>query len=95
MTHFAVTMYDYHVWANHILFNRLKELSDDVFHQEVNSVFSSISEVVSHMYIVDQLWFQIISGKDMPEALEVQKETREGKGLEEMDQLFRNKYSII
>jgi len=88
MTHFALTMYDYHVWANQTLFNRLKELSDDVFHQEMKSVFPSISKVVSHMYIVDQLWFQIISGKDMPEALEVEKETGEGKGIEEMDRLF-------
>ena len=88
MNHFAVTMYNYHVWANQTLFKRLKELSDDVFHQEITSVFPSISEVVSHMYIVDQLWFHIISGKDMPEALQVEKETGEGKGMEEMDQLF-------
>ncbi|MDM5339104.1 DinB family protein [Fictibacillus enclensis] len=47
-------------------FKRLKELSDDVYHQEIQSVFPSILKVVSHRYIVDQLWFHIISGKDMP-----------------------------
>ncbi|WP_347343383.1 DinB family protein [Fictibacillus enclensis] len=45
-----------------IKFKRLKELSDE----EIQSVFPSILKVVSHMYIVDQLWFHIISGKDMP-----------------------------
>ncbi|WP_353051734.1 DinB family protein [Fictibacillus enclensis] len=49
-----------------IKFKRLKELSADVYHQEIQSFFPSILKVVSHMYIVDQLWFPIISGKDMP-----------------------------
>ena len=92
MTHIALKMYDYHVWANQTIFHRLKELSDDVFHQEIQSVFPSVSQVVYHMYIVDQLWYHIISGKDMPEALEVEKEKGEGKGIEEMDKLFHNLY---
>jgi uncharacterized damage-inducible protein DinB len=90
MTHLAVKMFEYHVWANQTLFNRLKELTDDVYRQEILSVFPSISKVVSHMYIVDQLWFHIISGKNMTEALEVEKETGEGKGIEEMESLFCN-----
>jgi uncharacterized damage-inducible protein DinB len=88
MTHLALKMYDYHVWANQTLFKKLKELSKDVYNQEVQSVFPSISSVISHMYIVDQLWFHIISGKNMSEALKVEKETGEGKGIEEMDRLF-------
>ncbi|RXY98398.1 DinB family protein [Fictibacillus sp. S7] len=47
-------------------FKRLKELSDNVYHQEIQSVFPFILKVVSHMYIVYPLWFHIISGKDMP-----------------------------
>ncbi|WP_088043375.1 DinB family protein [Bacillus sp. EAC] len=88
MTQLALKMYDYHVWANQTLFKRLRELSDDVYNKEIKSVFPSISKVVSHMYIVDQLWFHIISGKNMTEALKVEKETGEGKGIEEMDKLF-------
>ncbi|WP_425590248.1 DinB family protein [Fictibacillus sp. B-59209] len=57
-------------------FKRLKELSDDVYHQEIQSVFPSILKVVSHMYIVDQLWFHIISGKDMP----IGSRKKQGKG---------------
>lgn len=90
MTHLALEMYCYHVWANQTLFKRLieLELADDVYHREIQSVFPSISEVVSHMYIVDQLWFYIVSGKNMPEALEIEKETGEEKGIEEMAGLF-------
>ena len=88
MTHLTLKMYDYHVWANQTLFKRLKELSEDVYNQEIQNAFPSISSVVSHMYIVDQLWFHIISGKNMSEALKVEKETGEGKGIEEMDRLF-------
>lgn len=88
MTKLALKMYDYHVWANQTLFNRIKELSNDVYHQEIQSVFPTISKVVSHMYIVDQLWFHIISGKNMPEALEIDKQSGEGKDIEEMDRLF-------
>ncbi|XXM73257.1 DinB family protein [Lysinibacillus sphaericus] len=90
MTHPALEMYRYHVWANQTLFNRLIELevSEDVYHREIQSVFPSIAEVVSHMYIVDQLWFYIVSGENMPEALEKEKETGEGKGIEEMARLF-------
>jgi uncharacterized damage-inducible protein DinB len=90
MSHLALEMYNYHVWANETLFNRLIELSDDVYQQEIQSVFPSISKVVSHMYIVDQLWFHIVSGKNMPEALEIEKESGDGKGIEEMDRLFRS-----
>ncbi|MFX3673343.1 MAG: DinB family protein [Paenisporosarcina sp.] len=50
MTHLAIKMYDYHVWANQTLFRRLSELPNDVYHQEIHSVFPSISKVVSHMY---------------------------------------------
>jgi len=39
MTQLALKMYDYHVWANQSLFKRLRELSDDVYHKEIKSVF--------------------------------------------------------
>ncbi|WP_328006966.1 DinB family protein [Heyndrickxia acidicola] len=59
MIQLALKMYDYHVWANQTLFNRLKELSNDVYHLEIQSVFPTISKVVSHMYIVDNFGFTL------------------------------------
>lgn len=88
MTQHALKMYDYHVWANKTLFNRLIELSNDVYHQEIQSVFPSISKVVSHMYIVDQLWLHIISGTSMDEALGIEKVKTDTKNIEEMDKMF-------
>jgi uncharacterized damage-inducible protein DinB len=98
MSNFMLRMYDYHDWANRTMLDRLKELSDKVYFQELKSVFPSISSVVSHMYVVDQLWFQIISGMDMPEALDVKKESGEGKVVLEMEHLFRDlssQYKVV
>jgi uncharacterized damage-inducible protein DinB len=88
MTHSAIDMYDYHAWANKQILERLKELSNDVYHQEVQSVFPSISKVVSHMFIVDQLWYHIISGTSFSEALEIKKVETDSKSIEEIDKMF-------
>lgn len=96
MTHHAIKMYDYHVWANKELFHRLSELGNEVYQQTVKSVFPSISKVVSHMYIVDQLWFHIISGTSMTEALEIEKVESDTKSIEEMIAMYNeltNHYS--
>ncbi|CAH0302995.1 hypothetical protein SRABI134_04740 [Peribacillus sp. Bi134] len=45
MSHFAFQFHDFNAWANEQIFNRLKELPKDVYHQEVQSVFPSISGV--------------------------------------------------
>ncbi|MBD7963571.1 DinB family protein [Fictibacillus norfolkensis] len=89
MTHHAIKMYEYHVWANKEMFNRLLELGDEVYHQEIQSVFTSISKVVSHMYIVDQLWFHIILGTSMSEALEIEKVESDTKSIEEIITMYK------
>ena len=96
MTHHAIKMYEYHVWANKEILNRLLELGDEVYHQEMQSVFTSISKVVSHMYIVDQLWFHIVSGTSMTEALEIEKVESDTKSIEEIITMYKeltNQYS--
>ncbi|MET4562320.1 putative damage-inducible protein DinB [Lysinibacillus parviboronicapiens] len=42
----AEKMYDYHVWANQQLLQHLKQLPDKVYTAHIESVFSSISEVL-------------------------------------------------
>jgi uncharacterized damage-inducible protein DinB len=84
-------MYDYHVWANGVIIGRLKELPKDIYHKEIQSGFSSVSKVLSHIYIVDCTWFDIISGKSMNEALASANqlsEQVETKNIEEMKKLF-------
>jgi uncharacterized damage-inducible protein DinB len=92
MTHFALQFYDFNVWANTHIFKRLKEVPMDAYRQEVQSVFSSISKVMAHVYLSDLGWIEVFSGKSsMNDALmlaEQLKEETESKGLEEMETLF-------
>ncbi|TKH07878.1 damage-inducible protein DinB [Peribacillus simplex] len=91
MTHFALQFYNFNAWANEQIFNRIKELPKDVYHQEVKSVFSSISSVMAHVYLSDLGWVEVFSGKSMKHALELAeqlKEQTESKELEEMEVMF-------
>ncbi|QAS02754.1 damage-inducible protein DinB [Bacillus subtilis] len=91
MSDFAFKLYEYNVWANQQIFNRLKELPKEVYHQEIQSVFPSISHVLSHVYLSDLGWIEVFSGKNLSDALalaEQLKEQTEAKEIEEMEDLF-------
>lgn len=84
----AVTMYHFHVWANQTMINRLKELPRDVYTQQIQSIFPSVSKALAHIYFVDLCWFHIISGIGMKEAMELalqQQEETESGSLEELE----------
>ncbi|MCI1592690.1 DinB family protein [Heyndrickxia oleronia] len=88
MKHPAIEMYEYHIWANAVIIERLKELPQEIYHQETNSGFSSIAKVLSHIYQVDYAWFEIIKGMSMKEAMSdaFQKgEQLEVKAIEDME----------
>ncbi|WP_028403129.1 DinB family protein [Ectobacillus panaciterrae] len=91
MKHHAVQLYDYHVWANRKLFNRLKELPKELYDREIQSVFSSISAVIPHVYITDSIFLRAISGDSFDNvraiAFELM-ETTKGKSAEEMEELY-------
>ena len=65
MSHFALQFYDFNAWANNQIFSCLKEIPKDVYHQEVQSVFPSISSVMAHVYLSDLGWVEVFSGKSM------------------------------
>ncbi|MFD0769027.1 DinB family protein [Bacillus sp. CGMCC 1.60114] len=91
MTYPTLKMYDYHAWANGVIIDRLKELPQDIYHKEIQTGFSSISKVLSHIYASDYTWFDIISGKSMDEALAHEDQLREQaetKSIEEMKKIF-------
>ncbi|MEC1795338.1 damage-inducible protein DinB, partial [Bacillus mojavensis] len=44
-------------------------LPKEVYHQEVQSVFPSISHVLSHVYLSDLGWMEVFSGQSMTDAL--------------------------
>ncbi|MBU5214857.1 DinB family protein [Heyndrickxia oleronia] len=66
----AKNMYKYHVWANKVLLERIKELPNNVLYEEVSSSYPNIAQTFSHIYVVDVMWLQVLKGMDMQEALE-------------------------
>lgn len=91
MTHTSIEMYDYHVWANKTMLDRLKEIPQDIYQKEIQSVFPSISKVMPHIYITDYCWLDILSGKSMNEAIVISnqlKEQTETKSIEELETMF-------
>lgn len=91
MTHRALQLYDFHVWANNRFFERLKELPHSVYTQEIQSVFPSIAETLAHMYNADSLWLGVIREDPFDEILAISVQATErakGKSIEEMEVLF-------
>jgi uncharacterized damage-inducible protein DinB len=91
MTKTAIEMYDYHVWANKTMFNRLKEIPQDIYVKEIQSVFTSISKAMPHIYMTDHCWLDILSGKSMNEAMAFAnqlKEKTETKTIEELETMY-------
>ncbi|EJQ44736.1 hypothetical protein IEE_02926 [Bacillus cereus BAG5X1-1] len=95
MKDYMLKQFDYHVWANTRLFNRLKELPnyEIIFNEKVQSVFPSIKDTFAHIYITDYVWLHILHGKSMSEAIQdrekLQKQV-EAKSLHELEKMFIN-----
>ncbi|MDD9266398.1 DinB family protein [Paenibacillus sp. GCM10023248] len=62
-------MYDFHVWANQTMLTHLRKLGEDIYRQEVQSVFRTVAQAMAHIYIVDAGWLDMMSGKSMHEAM--------------------------
>lgn len=91
MGHLALQLYDYHLWANQQIFTRLKELPEDVYRKEIQSVFPSIAGVLTHVYLSDKGWFDVFSGERLEDTLksaEQQKGDILSKEIEELEDLF-------
>lgn len=88
----AKEMYDYHAWANMKMFERLKELPEDVYKKGMKpSIFPSVSAVMVHIYLTDNLWLEMMKGKDMKEQFLVSNELRiklEACTLQEMEDMY-------
>ncbi|MEW5596778.1 DinB family protein [Peribacillus frigoritolerans] len=91
----VLEMYNYHAWANGVIIDRLNELPEHIYHKEIQSGFSSVSKVLSHIYLTDYAWFDIISGIRMNEAMASSSELKEEvekKSIEEMKKKFIDLY---
>lgn len=63
-------MFNYNTWANQTILGRIKELPSSVLSQEVNSSFPTIAHALNHIYAVDTMWYLVVTGTGMPEALQ-------------------------
>ncbi|MNC28759.1 DinB family protein [compost metagenome] len=63
-------MFNYHTWANQTILGRIKELPSLVLSQEVGSSFPAIANALSHIYAVDKMWYLVLTGTGMTEALQ-------------------------
>jgi uncharacterized damage-inducible protein DinB len=77
MKHSSIRQFKYHVWANQRLFEHLKSLPDESIDRSVESVFSSIREVLDHISQVDTLWLSVMSGDSFQKTMDVIKEHEE------------------
>ncbi len=86
-------MYNYHAWANQTILGRIRELPSSLLHQEVNSSFPTLAHALSHIYAVDQMWYLVLTGMDMPEAFQACRSLNE-QVLESVDD-YANAYTEL
>ncbi|WP_313799609.1 DinB family protein [Cytobacillus sp.] len=89
----AKKMYDYHVWANQKVFEHLKQLPEEVYKEQINSVFSSISDVMVHLYATDITWLETMkesSYEDTVTAVNRRKQEASEGSIEELERLYHS-----
>lgn len=77
MRHPAIQQYRYHKWANDRVFEHLKSLPEDLYDNEIKSVFSSIRDVFMHMYQVDGMWLSVMAKDELSKTMKVIKQLNE------------------
>lgn len=70
MSNHPLQMFEYHTWAIQTILGRIKELPSSVLSQPLNSSFPTIAHTLSHIYAVNRMWYQVLTGTSMGEALQ-------------------------
>lgn len=68
MTNQTLKLYEYHAWANHRVFEHLQQLPEEVWTQQMTSVFPSVRALLSHIYAVDAMWLSVMQEAPFDEA---------------------------
>lgn len=91
MSNYVLEQYEYHVWANRRVLDVLAALPRETFRQQIQSVFPTIADLLSHMYTMDGMWLSVMQEDRFEETmrkLEQLKTEVEGRELEEIAELF-------
>ncbi len=87
----TIKLYNYHVWANKLVFEHLRTLPEDAWSREVKSVFPSIRQLLSHMYAMDTMWLSVMCERPFDESrqliMKLMDETKLAT-VQEMEQRF-------
>ncbi|MGE7987531.1 DinB family protein [Lysinibacillus fusiformis] len=86
----AKNMYEYHVWANKVLLERMRELPSYVLYEEIKSSYSTIAQTFSHIYVVDVMWLQVLKGIDMQEAFQAARTLVEKTNFYSLDEFIKS-----
>ncbi|QRG68001.1 DinB family protein [Brevibacillus choshinensis] len=62
MKHDSLRLYEYNLWANERVFQRLQELPPEVCDQEIQSVFPTIMKTLKHILLTDHVWLLAMKG---------------------------------
>lgn len=65
----SAQMFTYDAWATQTLLKRIKQLPSSVMQQEVNTSFSTIGRGFGHMFAVETIWYHVLTGMDMQQAM--------------------------
>lgn len=91
MANQTIKTYNYHVWANQRVFERLGELPEEVLHQEAKDVFPTIIQGLIHIYQVDLVWLTGMKGGSYEQIKglfgTIQAKTS-GKSLKELEEVY-------
>ncbi|MFD2369038.1 DinB family protein [Brevibacillus sp. GCM10020057] len=85
MAHDSLRLYDYHVWANEKVFQRLREVPPQTCEQEIQSVFPSILQTLKHMLQTEHVWLLAMKGESFDQIRQTVgklSQQLEGKGLD-------------
>ncbi|HET7627521.1 MAG TPA: DinB family protein [Bacillales bacterium] len=91
MTHDARNFYEYHVWANKRVFAKVKELPENTWREEMQSVFPTIETALIHIYSTDVMWLAVMRGDSMEEIQKViakANEETENLSLTELEEKY-------
>ncbi|RST71979.1 damage-inducible protein DinB [Siminovitchia acidinfaciens] len=87
----TIRLYDYHVWANKLVIQHLRQLPNKAYKETVKSVFTSIHDVMIHLYTVDMIWLGTMKGnrfQDTIKEIERRKSEVSGASLDELEVFY-------
>ncbi|MBP1930712.1 DinB family protein [Ammoniphilus resinae] len=87
----VMQLFEYHVWANRLVFEHLRKLPEDVWDKELTTVFPSVCSLMSHIYSMDLMWLGVLQERPFHEVrallMQLLEETKT-ESLENMEKRF-------